>query len=172
MGKCVEIKLHLPMGWYHPWLFNNPKSDSRMWLTCCTCTSLVPQQDGSSETSGPWPLSMPRYQWMQRRVLWLHPHGLSNWKSCFYQEIRKQTKYEKDWFFLHIDSVFCFSDPFFLHFYLINTCFLYFSSFIIESCVPLCFQSRQEGWTSKRLRSLKVLPSWHRCWEYGWQEGS
>lgn len=92
---------------------------------------------------------MSRYQWMQRQVLWLHPQGLSNWESCFYQEIRKQTKYEKDWLFLHIDSVFCFSDPFFLYFYLINTCFLYFSSFITESCVPLCFQSRQEGWTSK-----------------------
>jgi len=29
-GKWVEIKLHLPRGWYHPCLFNDPESDSKM----------------------------------------------------------------------------------------------------------------------------------------------
>lgn len=139
------------------------------------------------------PRVVPVSAWCYNRTAVVKPLALGHWACLGTSECRgrsccsiptalvtgkpalsgnQETDQIRKGLILRMDSVICFSDPVFLDFHLITTYILYFSSFIVESFAPLCFQSRQEGWINKRLRSLKVLPSWPRNWECGWQEGS
>lgn len=159
------------MGRYHTWLFNDPEQ-----LQNVIHVLYLYQPGAANRTAVVKPLALGHWACLgtsecRGRSCFSIPTALVTGKPA----LSGNQETDQIWkgLILRIDSVICFSDPVFLDFHLITTYILYFSQLycwiLCSSCVS---QSRQGGWINKRFRSLKVLPSWHRNWEYGWQEGS